>query len=148
MKNIFEPNHDWTIEDLTIAYYVTKWDCKGLGIDENDIVDCVITDTTLQSLKMQMANFRHLLNIDGYKLSDSSKLMSIVVEKYDGCSMKEVQKDVSSIIDNSDIELNRSIKANIVIDRTKQELNSKLNEQFEAKLRSMRLMGRKLTKVA
>jgi hypothetical protein len=140
--------HDWTKNDLMIAYYITKWDYSGLGIDENDIVDSVIPNTTVHSLNMQVANFRHLLNIDGYKLSDSSKLMGEIVDKYESTPMLEVRKIVLDIIDKSDIKIARVGRSNKIVDQRKLELNAQLNKDYEAKLKMFASMGRRLKKVA
>lgn len=147
MKNT-KNTHDWTVQDLVIAYYITKWEYSGLGIDETDLVDSVITETTVHSLNMQVANFRHLLNIDGYKLSDSSKMMGEIVDKYESSSMLDVRKVVLKIIENSDVEIGRNIRNNKVIVQKKLELNSELNKNYEAKLKMYASMGRRLKKVS
>jgi len=140
--------HEWSEKDLVVAYYISKWDYSGLGIDEEDLVDTVIPNTTVQSLSMQVANFRHLLNIEGYKLSDSSKLMKVIVDKYDGLSMLKVRGIVSEIIDGCDVELGRGIRSNKLVDKKKLELNAELERNFQAKLKLMKNMGRNLKRVS
>lgn len=140
--------HEWMENDLVIAFYISKWDYSGLGVDENDVVDSVIPNTTVHSLNMQVANFRHLLNIDGYKLSDSSKMMGVIVDKYESSTMLEVRKIVTDIIDGSNVELGRDIRNNKNVNKRKTELNSELNKNFESKLKLFRMMGRRLKKVA
>jgi len=140
--------HEWSEKDLVIAYYISKWDYNGLGIDEYDLIDSVIPNSTVQSLSMQVANFRHLLNIDGYKLSDSSKLMKVIVDKYDGVPAEKVKGIVSKIIDGCDVELGRGKRSNKAIDKKKLELNAELERNYQAKLKLMKNMGRNLKRVS
>jgi len=62
----------WSKQELTIAYYVAKFNLNGLeNISLSELAEDVIKNTTKQSLNMQVANFRYLLDIPGHKLEDA-----------------------------------------------------------------------------
>lgn len=69
-------NKVWSEKELTIAYYIAKWGFSGLqGITLEELVNYVMPDTTVGSLKMQIANFRHVLGFEERTLKDASKAM-------------------------------------------------------------------------
>ena len=141
MRNL---QHEWSKTELTIAYYLAKWDYTGLGISAEDIVDSVIPETTVHSLNMQTANFRYLLNIDGYKLSDASKLMKEIIGKYQNSTREMVRKLVLKSIQKCDLMVGRNLRSNRKIEEKKDVLNRELQERFEAKLLDYRKGGKRL----
>ena len=45
---------DWSKEELTIAYYIAKWDLSGIDATMEELALAVIGDTTVTSLDMQV----------------------------------------------------------------------------------------------
>jgi len=134
MKNL---QHEWSKNDLVIAYYMTNWDLNGLGITKEDIVDSVIPETTVNSLNMQMANFRFLLNLDGYKLSDSSNMMKEIVDEYSDKNMNQIKDVVKSIIEKCDIKVGRNSRHNQKVNDRKTELNRISQLKYEKQLKDL-----------
>jgi len=145
MKNV---QHEWSKNDLTIAYYLTRWDYSGLGINDEDIVDSVIPNTTVHSLNMQMANFRFLLNLDGYVLSDASTLMKEIVDTFENSTTEFVKNIVINFIQKCDVTLGRNLRTNRKVNEKKDELNRLAQEMFDKKLKSFSNSGRRLVRMA
>jgi len=129
----------WTKEELTIAYYIAKWDYNGLRATENDLVDIAIGNTTKASLNMHVANFRHLLNIDGYKLENTSKLMDVIIEELKNKTITQVRSIVNKILAGKEdkfaaAQTNRN---NAKIAEGAEKANILLTLIFEKKLKSM-----------
>lgn len=136
----------WTTNDQLIAYYFAKYDGVGLNISEEEFSDTII-GTSTQSLKMQIANFRYLLNLEGYKLSHASRLQKEVIDRFDCLSQAGVKRIILTYVDKVDsqnvIRTNKDLnkKAN----KRRDELNAQYLQNFQNKLDAWRRMGRRLT---
>jgi hypothetical protein len=81
---------------LTIAYYIAKWGFSGLqGITLEELVNYVMPDTTVGSLKMQIANFRHVLGFEERTLKDASKAMYDLHEQLKNKTMTQVRSSIT-----------------------------------------------------
>ena len=129
----------WTKEELIIAYYIAKWDYNGLQATENDLVDIAIGNTTKASLSMHVANFRYLLNIDGYKLENTSKLMDVIVEELKDKTITQVRSIANKTLAGKDDDFKKaeSIRNNTKIAEGADKANILLILIFEKKLESM-----------
>jgi len=139
----------WTKEELTIAYYIAKWDYNGLGIEEEDLVESVIGNTTVASLQFQVANFRHILGIEGFTKSDASKAMYKLVDDLANTTMTNVRKLVLAKIDKSETKIQKAkvTKVNKAANTRRDELNAESQRNFEAQMLLQRKLGRRLTPV-
>ena len=139
----------WSNEELTIAFYIAKYGVEQLKMDEDFIVDYVIGDTTVASLKMQVANFNELLDLDGPRLTAYSKAMITVVDNNDNKSQKDLTQEIFNFCDTRENEIaDRKIKvANRSVSQKTVDLNIELNRTFDAKMKSFAKMGRRLTPV-
>lgn len=128
----------WSEKELTIAYYIAKWDFNGLGVSEEDVVELIIGETTIPSLKMQIANFRFLLNIEGYQLKDVSKAMKDLADKLKDKTMSQVRKIVLEIIDEQSeiIEKAQISRNNKLANSRRDVLNQQEVLDHENKLKS------------
>jgi hypothetical protein len=97
-----EVQHKWNREELIIAYYIAKWDYTGLKISETELVNYVIGNSTVPSLQMQTANFRHLLGVEGYKLSagDGCVGKKEIVDEMSNKTVTQVRGIIFEYIDN------------------------------------------------
>jgi hypothetical protein len=134
-----QPKRIWSREELIIAYYIAKWDYNGLSITSEDIVDIAIKGSSKSSLNMHVANFRHLLNIDGYKLEHTSKLMDEVVEEMKNKTVTQVRGIVNMILDKKEDELEaaRVKRKNAQIAERAEKANVVLFLIFENKVKAM-----------
>lgn len=98
----------WNEKELTIAYYIAKWDMLGVGVELEDLVNEVIGDTTVNSLNMQVANFRFLLNIPGRQLEHASNVMKELVDKYQNQTMTQMRRLLNVIISESDVKIEKA----------------------------------------
>ena len=139
----------WSNEELTIAFYIAKYGVEQLKMDEDFIVNYVIGDTTVASLKMQVANFNELLDLDGPRLTAYSKAMITVVDNSDNKSQKDLTQEIFDFCDTRENEIaDRKIKvANRSVSQKTVDLNIELNRTFDAKMKSFAKMGRRLTPV-
>ena len=141
---------NWSTEELALAMYITKFGIANLGIDEVEAVD-VIGNTTMSSLKMQMANFRHILDIEGWKLDPGNQPgKQEVAEEYGNLTITQFRSKVIKFIDQRDSTLRKSKvqRTNRTISKVAKELNERSQENFEAKMKAMSLGGyRKLRKL-
>lgn len=138
----------WTKEELTIAYYIAKWDYNGLQIDEGELVDGVIGRTTKPSLQMQVANFRYLLDIEGYQLEDASEAMKELVAELQNKTVTQIRHMVIDYIQSHGDEIKT---ASLSKNNNEARIRAKaLNEQeqlnHENKLKSWAKFGRRLRK--
>ena len=129
----------WNKQELTIAYYMAKYDMSGINIEEDTLIHTVIKDTSKASLRMQVANFRHLLNIEGYQLSHASQAMKDLCDEYDTKSQSEIKMLVISYIDACELDIAdyTTQKANKIVNKRRDKLNSILKSNFENKLATM-----------
>lgn len=139
----------WSSNELTIAYYIAKHGYTGLKISEYDFVEYIIGDTTIPSLRMQIANFRYLLNIEGYQLAAGGEQPAKrkIVEELQNLTATQVRriiKDYVLTIEDS-IEIAKRNKSNKEINKRKDALNAQEQINFENKLAQMRRY-RKLVK--
>tara|TARA_R110000744_G_C19250537_1_gene550245 strand:+ start:616 stop:1062 length:447 start_codon:yes stop_codon:yes gene_type:complete len=139
----------WSNEELTIAFYIAKYGVEQLKMDEDFIVDYVIGNTSVASLKMQVANFNELLDLDGPRLTAYSKAMITVVDNNDNKSQKDLTQEIFDFCDTRENEIaDRKIKvANRSVSQKTLDLNIELNRTFDAKMKSFAKMGRRLTPV-
>ena len=134
----------WNKEELTIAYFIAKWGVDPLKMSEDELVEYVIGDTTKNSLKKQVANFRYLLNLDGYKLKDYSKAMSELVDELKNETYTNVKNSIEGYItENQDKISNLLVKSsNKKIDEKKHLLNKDLDDNFNRQLEAKRRFRR------
>jgi len=139
----------WSNEELTIAFYIAKYGVEQLKMDEDFIVDYVIGNTSVASLKMQVANFNELLDLDGPRLAAYSKAMVTVVDNNDNKSQKDLTQEIFNFCDTRENEIaDRKTKvANKSVAQKTLDLNIELNKNFDAKMKSFAKMGRRLTPV-
>ena len=138
----------WTKEELTFAYYVSKYgNLNGLNMKKEEVVNYVIGDTTERSFDMQVANFNYLLGIGESQYTDYSQLMVEVVEDFKNTTvtqLRDLMVDYAASIDDK-VEERRVKLANTEANSKVEELNKVANKNFEAKLKMFAKMGRKLT---
>jgi len=129
----------WNTEELTMAYYIAKWDENGLKMSKEDLAEYVITNTSTQSLKMQAANFRFLLGLEGYQLEDASAAQRQLVDELDNLTVTQVRNIIftysDSVSDRTE-ELKRK-SANKSVNQKRDDENAKLDEVFQAKVKSL-----------
>lgn len=138
----------WSKDELTIAYYIAKWGYAGLRISEYDFAEYIIGNTSIPSLKMQVANFRYLLGIDGFKLEDASKAMKDLTEELSNSTITQVRRMILNYVDscNEKIEIEKSKSINKQVNKRRDELNEQYDNNFKAKLNMMQSQGRRLRK--
>lgn len=138
----------WNKQELTIAYYIAKWDIGGLKITEQELVDYVIGRTTRPSLKMQVANFRFLLQLDGPQLEDASQAMRSLAEELSNHTVVQVRSIIFNYIDKmEDVILEQKTKGiNATINKRRDELNAQLESNFLAQV-AQKSIGRRLRKI-
>lgn len=126
----------WNDQELTIAYYIAKWDVAGLKISEKDLVQYVIGETTHTSLKMQVANFRYLLGVEGPQLQDASQSMKRLVDDLANKTMTQVRNTIFAYMEEIEASIEQlKIKGvNAQINKRRDEANAQLNKNFEAQL--------------
>jgi len=137
----------WSEIELTIAYYIARWDYAGLKISEYEMVEYIIQDTTINSLNMQVANFRFLLGIDGRQLEDASKAMRELVNKLDGKTIVQIRRTILDYACEKDtsFSINCHKQNNKAINKKKDKLNEQYRFNFEKEL-ERRSRGRRLVR--
>ena len=137
----------WNKTELTIAYYIAKWDYNGLAIEEEDLVEAVIENTTVASLRFQVANFRHVLNIEGFKKEGASAEMFALAEELKDTTSTNVRKIVLKAIENSEakIKSNQVNKENKAAMKKRDLLNALSQKNFEAEMKLRKNLGQRLT---
>jgi hypothetical protein len=88
----------WTRGDLIIALYIAKFGLRDIDMTRTELVSSVLKGTTLRSLNMQIANFRFLLNLEGVKLTATSKSKLEIVEEYGNTSRLNLRLIVTELI--------------------------------------------------
>ena len=139
----------WSTEELTIAFYISKYGMNGLNTNKQELVDYVIGNTTQRSLDMQVANFNFLLGVGEYQLEDASKAQKDVVDALGNKTITQVRKLIFSYMDEIDSTITQrqtSVKNKSVTEK-RDEANALLNSTFENKIAAMRKAGRRLTPV-
>lgn len=114
----------WSKEELIIAYYISKWDLNGLNVSEDELVEAVIGRTTIPSLRMQVSNFRYLMNIEGQQLSHASEDMKELVGELQNTTVTNVRRMVLDYI-------------NLHIDKVRSVTNNKSNKIVAAKAKEL-----------
>tara|TARA_R110000737_G_scaffold317350_1_gene327961 strand:+ start:136 stop:585 length:450 start_codon:yes stop_codon:yes gene_type:complete len=140
----------WNNEELTFAYYVAKHgNLKALQMTKEDVVYHIIGNTTERSFDMQVENFRHLLGIGESAYDNYSQKMVEVSESLKNTTITNVRTILMNYATKMDVvaQERRVKRANESKMEKRDELNSTLNKNFEAKLEAMRLSGRRLTPV-
>lgn len=122
----------WSRGDLIIAFYIAKFGLKGLNITRAELVKEVIGETTIKSLNMQAANFRFMLNIEGNRLSATSKNKLAIIEELGTRPIVFVRTIVLELIANSDFRMNRGIhnRNNKEAEKRKRGLNNQYALNF------------------
>lgn len=130
----------WTKEELIAAYYIAKWGFNGLNIDADELVTCVIKDTTANSLEMQVSNFRFLLDIPGRQLSHASAEMYEIKSSLKDKTSTQVRRMVLDYIDSKyENRGEYSIKkGNKEVEKNRVAANIALDAIFELKLKNLR----------
>jgi hypothetical protein len=130
----------WTNQELTIAYYMAKWNMNGIGITEQALVDGVIGNTSVGSFRMQVANFRYLLDIEGCQLTHASKKMKELCEKLSNKTMTQVRRMVIKAIKQSDVssEYYSTKKNNEAAYKRRDELNQLSETNYQNKLKQLK----------
>lgn len=138
----------WNNNELIIAYYVAKWDVNGLNMTEDELAEYVIGNTSTQSLRMQAANFKHLLGIEGYTLEDASQAQRDVVEQLKNSTVTQVRNIIFTYTDSvqEEFDARKASKVNKEVNEKRDQLNEKLQKDFEAQLK-MKGMYRRLKKI-
>ena len=139
----------WSNEELTIAFYIAKYGAEQLKMDEDFIVDYVIGNTSVASLKMQVMRFNELLDLDGPRLTAPTPAMAKVVNDNDNKSQKNLTQEIFDFCDTRENEIaDRKTKvANRSVSQKTVDLNIELNKTFDAKMKSFAKMGRRLTPI-
>lgn len=129
----------WNTNELTIAYYIAKWDINGLKMSREDLADFVITNTSVRSLNMQAANFRFLLGLEGYQLEDASQAQRQLVDELDNMTVTQVRNTIFTYADSVSerTEELRVTFANKSVNQKRDEANTQLDAIFQKKVMSM-----------
>ena len=137
----------WNNEELTIAYYASKYgSLNGLNMRKDEIVNYVIGNTTERSFDMQVANFNYLLGLDGSQLEDYSKAMVEVVENLKNKTVTQVREIILNYAISIDEQIaeNKTNFKNAEVKTKTQLLNEELNKRYQDKLDAMARSGRRL----
>lgn len=129
----------WNKEELTIAYYIAKWGLTGIDVTPEELAESVIGDTTEASLQMQVANFRSILNIEGFQLDHTSKAQNDLINEYKNTTMTQIRAQVISKIQSSvsNIISNKKKKNALESSKRVQSLNADLQKNHDNKVASM-----------
>jgi hypothetical protein len=101
--------HEWTKEELMVAFYLTKYGNKNIYLkSEGDVAKYF--GVSVGSLKMQIANFRYLLGDRKGSLSDYSKDQEMIFEDYNGMDWLMFNRQVRNIISQDDFERAQALK--------------------------------------
>ena len=129
----------WSKEELTIVYYIAKWDLSGIDITMEELANAVIGNTTLVSLNMQVSHFRSILDIEETNLTGASNVMRELVEEYKDFTMTQIRAKVVSKIQSSDSDIISHRKKKVSLESSKRV--AKLNEAsrlvFENKIKGL-----------
>lgn len=138
----------WSKEELTIAYYIAKWDYSGLNISEDDFANYIITDTTVASLRMQTSCFRYLLGLSGSRLTHCSEAMRELVDELANKTISQVRRSILNYVDEQEesIKILTRQKGNQKINKKKDALNEQYRMNFENKVTALS-KGRRLKKI-
>ena len=129
----------WNKEELIIAYYIAKWGLTGIDVTPEELAESVIGDTTEASLQMQVANFRSILNIEGFQLDHTSKAQNDLINEYKNTTMTQIRAQVISKIQSSvsNIISNKKKKNALESSKRVQSLNADLQKNHDNKVASM-----------
>lgn len=138
----------WTEKELLVAYYVARFGRTGLDADDDELTEIIIPGSTIAGLNMQAANFRYLLNLDGYKLSHTSKLQEKITEEYKNKTTTQIRNELHEFFCSFEekVESNAVKRNNCECERRKQALNTQYEENFKAKFTQLS-KGRRLVRV-
>lgn len=101
--------HEWTKDETILAFYLCKFGNKLIYLKNESEVAKFIGVTT-GSLKMQIANFNHLMGSKTNSLSDFSKLQEEVFDEFNGLPMLEFNRKVRVIINQDHFERIEALK--------------------------------------
>jgi hypothetical protein len=103
LSNQMKGLHNWTEEEFIVCYYITKF--KFLNIKFRNIEDvCKVIGVPIDSFKMMMCNFRHLMGFTNHVLTHIKTLQRQVHELLRDESQYEVYRLVKDIIRQDDYE--------------------------------------------
>lgn len=133
-------NKNWTKQETELAYYVTKFECNGLGLNERELCTYILGNITVNCFKFQKANFNHLLNQEGFKLDHVSKLQLEVFEECKNLTITQLREKIKPFIKSQEEkhEKIKSIAYNDSVEKRRQKANEALNKVHEDKLKSLR----------
>lgn len=101
--------HEWTKEELVVAFYLTKYGNKNIYLkSETDVAKHF--GVSLGSLKMQIANFRYLLGDKKGSLTDYSRDQENIFEEFNGKDWYSFNRQVRSFIGQDDFERYEALK--------------------------------------
>ena len=131
---------DWSKEELTIAYYIAKWDLSGIDSTMEELALVVIGNTTVKSLDMQVMHFRRLLNLEENTLFANSKRMEELRKDYKDLTMTQVRKLVVSKIQSCSSDIISYNKNKAVLESSKrvEKLNAASELLFQNKLKELK----------
>tara|TARA_R110000744_G_scaffold380220_1_gene500315 strand:+ start:92 stop:523 length:432 start_codon:yes stop_codon:yes gene_type:complete len=131
---------DWSKEELTIAYYIAKWDLSGIDSTMEELALVVIGNTTVKSLDMQVMHFRRLLNLEENTLFANSKRMEELRKDYKDLTMTQVRKLVVSKIQSCSSDIISYNKNKAVLESSKrvEKLNAASELLFQNKIKELK----------
>lgn len=101
--------HEWTDNDTILCYYYTKYGLNNLMYDTEEKLSGYI-GTTLNSLRKQSMNFRHLMGKSTKTLSDFSKLQKEIYDVLEDYNFNQVHRLVKDIIKQDEFERQELLK--------------------------------------
>jgi hypothetical protein len=101
--------HEWTKEELVVAFYLTKYGNKNIYLKtESDVAKYF--GVSIGSLKMQMANFRFLLGDKKGSLTDYSKDQEMIFETYSKMDWLSFNREVRTNIGQDTFERSEALR--------------------------------------
>jgi len=143
-KKVFKNRYMWSKEDLMIAYYIACYGTSGLLSEEIEVIAKYVIGVSAHSLSMQIANFRSILDLPGYQLSDTKFDQHEVVNEFKNVDRLDLRSMVNGVIVSSDTQknINEFHKQKIAQDRERFKRESE--ERLHATLSRFASLGRKL----
>lgn len=129
----------WGKDDLLFPYIEALYGLSCLKINEEQACH-VIGDTSIGSFKMQTANFRFLLNTEGWQLDDASKAMKQMVDDLANKTKTDIMRLAKQVIRDRGFsdEIKTAVEHNEMVNRRKVRLNKMLESNYQAKLKMLR----------
>lgn len=132
-------NRIWTKEELLMPYFEALYGTQELRLHEDEVV-AIIGDTSVGSFRMQTANFRYLLNIEGTQLEHASKKMKLLIDELAGKTKTDIIRMIKRFIKSRDVSQDISDKRtnNARAYKKRDQLNAQYQKNFENKLAMIR----------